>query len=242
MLSSKFTMAHLCADAAFQAIPSDVWIYSVAAYLEPNEILPIRGVSSDFRELMTHDDVWLNKLTVLTMQYPVLAELDQGCGETAFAWYSRCSLAVGSGRSLAKRHVAGGYPFLELYGKVEGHEFTPYTELRFPIEQGLIVELIALKARAGCADPAFDATLLFSNIPAGVVVDGSFRYIEKRVTEEKRKVSADDLRNLPEVLGKLYGPRQPRELSESSPANERVEPQRRVLQREQLQGGPDERV
>ena len=103
-------------------------------------------------KLATADDIWFNKLTVLTLQYPALSNMDQGAGESAFVWYARCACAICSGKELAQRHVRGESPYLQLYGKVEGCSFTPYGEMRFPIEYGAIVELIALKAREGCTD------------------------------------------------------------------------------------------
>eukprot|EP00966_Prymnesium_polylepis_P307088 7096516-Prymnesium_polylepis.1 len=65
---------------------------------------------------MSDDDVWLTKLTALSLQYPSTAQLDQGSGETGFAWFWRCSRAIGSGDALARRHKGGEYPYLSLYG------------------------------------------------------------------------------------------------------------------------------
>ena len=207
MTDGSFRKTSLDASAAFQAIPSDVWVWGLVPALEPGETLPLRGLNREWRSIITHDDIWLAKLTALALQYPSLSQLDQGSGETVFSWFWRCVRAIGSGDALARRHKRGEYPYLQLYGAVDGYLFTPFAEMRFPIEHGVIAELVELMARSGkYADPAFDATAIFRGAPPGIAVDGSFRHIHKTL---KRKVSmlTTDLRDLPQMLAKLYAPR-----------------------------------
>lgn len=208
MLGSAYVKATVNAAAAFQAISNDMWTANIAPLLEPTDILQMIAVDHEWKKLMKDPDLWLNKLTVLTMQYPALEHMDQGSEEPAFSWFWRCYHAVGSGESLAARHYGGEHPFLLLHGSVDGTTFTPHSQLRFPIEYGVIVELMDLLARGGvAADPAMDATLLFTGAPAGVAIDGSFRRIHKQVLAERTKASRSDLRELPRVLCKVYAPR-----------------------------------
>lgn len=152
MLTTAYVKITVALNASVEDLPQDVMVFGVAARLEATELLPLRAVSKVMNKLATADDIWFNKLTVLTLQYPALSNMDQGAGESVFAWYARCACAICSGKELAQRHVRGESPYLQLYGKVEGCSFTPYGEMRFPIEYGAIVELIALKAREGCTD------------------------------------------------------------------------------------------
>ena len=62
---------------ALDAVPEEVWLYLVASHFEVAEILPLRAVSTAWRAMATHDDVWLNKLTVLSLQFPTLSQLDR---------------------------------------------------------------------------------------------------------------------------------------------------------------------
>ena len=147
MSASAFTKTILGAAAAFEAIANDVWTQSVAAYLDPADILPMLAVDHAWRTLMKDSDLWLNKLTAVVMQYTALEHMDQGSGESAFDWFWRCSRAIGSSASLAERHRNEELPFLRLHGSVDGTCFTPYAELRFPVEYGVICELVALLSR-----------------------------------------------------------------------------------------------
>ena len=70
MSASAFTKTILGAAAAFEAIANDVWTQSVAAYLDPADILPMLAVDHAWRTLMKDSDLWLNKLTAVVMQYP----------------------------------------------------------------------------------------------------------------------------------------------------------------------------
>ena len=97
-----------------------MWIWGIAPALEADDLLPLRLVSRELQAAVMHNDVWLNKLTMLSLQYPSLLQMDQGSGESAFSWYWRCLRAVGAGDDLARRHVSGEYPYLQLYGEVTG--------------------------------------------------------------------------------------------------------------------------
>lgn len=208
MLQGSFRKTTLNAIASFEAIPPDVWIWALAPVLEAAEVLPLRAVSTAWRQQMSDDDVWLTKLTALSLQYPSTSQLDQGSEETAFAWFWRCSRAIGSGDALARRHKAGEYPYLLLYGSVNSNTFSPFADMRFPIEQGAIAELIDLMSRSGSfADPAFDAAQLFHGVPESVMIDGSFRLIHAAVKTKRAAARENDLRALPELLAKLYSPR-----------------------------------
>ena len=206
MLATEYTKVTIAPNASLDVVPADVFSYGIAGALEANEIALLRVVSKALQVLSSSDEIWLNKLTVLALQVPAMSFMDQGDGESALAWYARCALSVGSCHDLAARHVRGEFPFLELYGKVEGSSFTPYSHLRFPIEQGAIVELIKLKARQGCRDPPHDASLAFYN-PSGVAIDGTFRHIQKVVIAATRAVRGGNLKEVPTLLSKMYEPR-----------------------------------
>ena len=45
MTDGSFRKTSLDASAAFQAIPSDVWIWGLVPALEPGETLPLRGLN-----------------------------------------------------------------------------------------------------------------------------------------------------------------------------------------------------
>ena len=192
--------------AALEAIPRDAWILNIASILEPMDVVQMRAVSQSWKLLMTDDEVWLNKITVLSFQYSGSLHVDQGGEESVFHWYSRCVRILRSGAALARRHFRGESPYLELYGVVGRSTFTPFAGLCFPIEYGTIVELIRLLSRAGSRDPAYDATLRFEGIPLGLSVDGMFRHILKVVHDASRNARESDLRHLPEVLRRVYSP------------------------------------
>ena len=126
----------------------------------------MRAVSTLLRTIFSDDNLWLNKLTLLTLQHPSLADLEKGADERAYAWYVRAYAAVADGLDMAQRHRSGEYPYLKLYGVVGGTSFTPHAELRFPIPKGFIAELVTLKRRADpTSDPAYDAVLCFPGAP-----------------------------------------------------------------------------
>ena len=62
--------------AALEAIPRDAWVLNVASILEPLDIVQMRAVSKFWKVLMTDDDLWLNKMTVLSLQYPAVMQID----------------------------------------------------------------------------------------------------------------------------------------------------------------------
>ena len=193
---------------ALDAVPGEVWLYLVASHFEVAEILPLRAVSTAWRAMATHDDVWLNKLTVLSLQFPTLSQLDRAVGEAAFHWFSRCWCAICSGDALAERHRRREFPYLQLYGAVNGTTFTPFAPLCFPIQKGVIAELIELMARSTqYADPPHDASLRFDGLPPGVQIDSAFRVIFDAVKAERQASRPGKLRRLPEMLAEMYAPR-----------------------------------
>jgi hypothetical protein len=152
----------------------------------PTDILAMRTVNRELCALMMDGDAWLNKLTVLVMQYPALVRSygpgHRGAGIRVVLALLACYRAIGSGELLAQRHFRGEFPFLLLHGTIHGARFTPFSELRFPVDYGVISELIDLLLRGGAAtNPAYDATLMFDGAPPGVAIDGSFRKIHKQV-------------------------------------------------------------
>jgi hypothetical protein len=212
MADGSFRKTSLNATAAFESISPDIWVWGVAPALEPADILALRVLNRNWLGWIAQDDVWLPKLTALSLQYPFLSMLDQAIGESVFAWFWRCVRSVGSGDALARRHRRGEYPYLKLYGTVENNSFNPFASMQFPIEWGVIVELIDIMARSGkYSDPAMDASILFENAPPGVAVDGTFRYIHAAVKKTrgglKGGLNGDHLGDLPKQLGKLYIPR-----------------------------------
>ena len=213
---------------AFEEIGHDVWTGAIAEALEILEIVRLRAVSIVFKKMMSDDDLWLNRLTLLALRQPSLSDLEKGAQETAYAWYQRCCTAVDDGTALALRHKQGVFPYLELYGTVDGTSFAPFAELRFPMPRGFIAELITLKGKAGCRDPPYDALLCFPSAPLGC--DWSFRLIFKEVKEATRTATAAHLRKLPEVLARPFAPA-PRAgaASSSVDADAPAPPERRVL-------------
>ena len=129
MLEGSLRKSTRDADAAFKSIPTDVLIWGVALALEAVQLLPLRAVSTAWREVVSNEEIWLTKLTTLTLQYPSLGQLDQGAGESAFNWFWRSSRALGSRDVLARHHLRGEYPYLKLYGMVENYTFTPFEAL-----------------------------------------------------------------------------------------------------------------
>eukprot|EP00966_Prymnesium_polylepis_P208339 4826291-Prymnesium_polylepis.2 len=208
MTDGSFRKVSLDAVAAFESIPTDAWVWGLAPALEPRELLALRALSNEWRAMITQDDVWMPKLTALALQYPALSHLDQASGESVFNWFWRCSRAVGAGDALALGHRRGEFPYLKLYGTVANNLFTPHAEMRFPVEQGVIAELIDLMARSGsCADPAFDAASIFVGTPQGIALDGTFRKIHSVIKRGTANAREGELRGLPDMLAKLYAPR-----------------------------------
>mmetsp|Transcript_60060 Transcript_60060/g.133853 ORF Transcript_60060/g.133853 Transcript_60060/m.133853 type:complete len:115 (-) Transcript_60060:2038-2382(-) len=102
------------AAAAFEALEHDVWIGAIIEHLEPAEIAVLRAVSTSFRAMMSTDDVWLDRLTILTVSHPALSDLEKGADETAYAWYTRCYAAVDAGNALALGHLRDWCAYLDL--------------------------------------------------------------------------------------------------------------------------------
>ena len=86
----KHSKLNVGAAEALDAIPVDIWVGTIAEHLETCEIVGLRAVSKDWRSIGSDENLWLNKLTHLTLQFPVLSDLDTGPEETAHEWYKRC--------------------------------------------------------------------------------------------------------------------------------------------------------
>jgi regulator of replication initiation timing len=200
---------------AFEEIGVDVWTGAIAEALEIAGIVHLRAVSKSFHAMMSGENMWLDQLTLLSLSNPMLADLERGAEESAYAWYARCHAAVDYGNALAQRHKEGGLPYLELYGVVEGNNFTPHAELRFPMPWGFIAELVALKSRAGCRDAPYDALLCFPGAPASC--DHTFRRVMREVKAATSRATLSDLRQLPDMLAKLFAPAPPPAAASAEP-------------------------
>lgn len=205
--TTTYTRCTFSAAEAFRRIDDDIWA-SVASYLAPEDLLPVRLVSKEWRRITSGASIWEDKLTTLIIQYPALARLDQGAEESIFSWYGRCRGLLGDINVHAARHRRGEYPYLELYGKVEGSNFSPFGKVQFPVEWGFISELVNLLLTRDPvpADAFFDAAGFFDVLP-GVQLDGSFRLIDKNIKKEMRAASAGNLKRLPTLLSNLYAPK-----------------------------------
>ena len=132
--------------------------------------------------------VWMERLTLLVLEHPVLSDLDKGVGESWSQWYARLLSVLADGSAMALKHKAGEYPFLSLYGTIDGATFTPFSSpLRFPVPRGFIAELIHfMKSTGTFGDPPKDAALLFMEAPPNI--DAAFRRIGTAV-EKARRIS-----------------------------------------------------
>ena len=202
MLETKHPKLTRSADEAFAEIGVDVWTGPLAEALKEPQIVRLRAVSKSLHAIMSDDDMWLDRATLLSIQHPTLADLAKGAAETVYAWYVRCRLAAADGSVLALAHKRGEQSYLKMYGTVDGSAFTPFAELRFPMPRGFIAELIALKQSACCKDPPMDALLSFPAAPHSA--DHAFRGISKKIKEVTARANSSDLRTLPDdpITGK----------------------------------------
>ena len=111
MLQNKLTKPNLRASEAFNEIGVDVWTGVVAEMLEMPQVVHMRAVSSSFCTIFSDDNMWLDRLTLLSLRHPTLADLVKGTEETAYAWYIRCHAAAANGSTLALQHKLGNQPF-----------------------------------------------------------------------------------------------------------------------------------
>ena len=199
MLLAKQSTWTTSTDEAFLAIGADIWTGPIVETLEDSQIPRMRAVSKSFCIMMSDDDLWLDRLTLLAIRHPSLADLAKGPNESAYMWYVRCQAAADQGRSLALQHLdkGGKRPYLQLYGTIDGSTFVPHAPLRFPVPRGLIAELIAFKAAHGGADPPMDALQMFDGAPASA--DGAFRIIMKKIKEVRASGSCVERRRFRSV-------------------------------------------
>ena len=90
MLQTKQLKLMLTASEARDAIPIDIWVAAIAEPLETRDICTGRAVCKAWQLIFSADDLWLNKLTRLALQFPVLSDLDNGAEESSYDWYKRC--------------------------------------------------------------------------------------------------------------------------------------------------------
>jgi hypothetical protein len=203
--STVQTKLSLGAEEALEATAPDIWTLEIASELEGADLAALRACCTAFRTIFADEDMWLNKLTALTLEYPTLSALVNGEGEPAFAWYGRCYAAVAGGRGLALAHKAGEMPFLKLYGSFDESTFTPHTPLAFPIECGVLAELATLNARAGKGDPSgMDLLAYFTGAPS--TLDSTMRLLVKNIKAATQRATSVDLRKLPDLLAERYAP------------------------------------
>ena len=193
-------------------IPSELWMEAIAPLLLGAELGRLRGVSKGFLKLLSDEDLWMDKLTVLVLAHPVLSDLDKGVDESCYMWYARCERAISDGSAMARQHKAGAHPYLSTLGTIDGSVFIPYTSpLRFPVARGFIAELITfMRAHPGVYyDAPKDAATLFTESPGSV--DAAFRRISLAVDELTRRACppsnpTKQLDKLAELLSAVYVP------------------------------------
>ena len=186
-------LVHACAGelgeesthSGLEDIPAEVFLHSLAITLPVADIVVMRRVSKSLRIVMSDDDLWMDMLTVLTLQHPVVSDLDKGADESSMQWYARCYIAIWKGQDLARQHKMGENPYLKLYGNIDGFSFTPWAVLQLPIERGFVAELVTfMKVSGRFRDAPKDAALLFSEAPDNL--DQSFRRIVAAVEKLTR--------------------------------------------------------
>lgn len=97
MLQTQQLKRSLSADKAFNEIGVDIWSGVIAEMLEMPQTVHMRAVSKSFHTIFSDDDMWLDRLTLLSLRHPTLADLAKGAEETAYAWYIRCHAAAADG-------------------------------------------------------------------------------------------------------------------------------------------------
>ena len=127
----------------FDIIPDELMTSNIIPILDAADLGRLRRVSKSFFKMMDDEGVWMERLTLLVLEHPVLSDLDKGVGESWSQWYARLLSVLADGSAMALKHKAGEYPFLSLYGTIDGATFTPFSSpLRFPVQRGFIAELI----------------------------------------------------------------------------------------------------
>ena len=185
-------------------IPKDLWTENVFPALDASDLASLRAVDKSLHLLASDDDTWLNKLTVLVLQFPSLRDLAQADGEAAIVFYARCRRLVADTVNLAREHVRPDeYPYLRLYGTVDAYTFTPFAPLRFPAPHGLIAELAALlKKNPESTDAPWEALQHFEDAPRGA--HHAFIEIYKSIKKASGPAKPTDLRTLPDDLARLF--------------------------------------
>ena len=76
-MEALFTKVSLSASEALASIPPDVFNV-ITSFLEPLDILSFGRTNKEMNGFMASDDIWLDKMTVLMLQYPI--PFSSGCG------------------------------------------------------------------------------------------------------------------------------------------------------------------
>ena len=206
MESSAVALTKLTVFSFVDALSDEDAFVHLAKALDDDALLAFMATAGVLRLRLLAEEIWLDKVTSLTLLYSGLAHLEQGADESPFAWYARCRRGVASGERMALAHARGEMPYLRMYGSFVDGIFTPSTPLRFPAPYGLIAEVVAYAARLGKLDAAMDGALMFASRPPNV--DERFRAISRLVaTAKSHGVAApSNLRRLIEILEKVYTP------------------------------------
>ena len=164
-------------------LDEDVWREMIIPELDGADLARLRRVSKGLLHRMSDEELWTEMLTTLVVEHPVLSDLDRGAEESMLQWYGRCYMAVAGGHSMTLKHKAGGHPFLDLYGTIDGSTFKPFASpVRFLVLRGFLAELISFMKSTGVyADPPKDAALLLPEATASI--DSNFRKIHAAVVK-----------------------------------------------------------
>ena len=92
----------------------DEELETVAAMLDEISLWKLMQTSHSVRSrLLSNEDMWLTRLTLLLNLFPGAAHLERGDDEqTAHAWYWRCRRALISASTMAQQHRSGMMPYM----------------------------------------------------------------------------------------------------------------------------------
>ena len=73
MLQTKQLKLSVNAHEAWEQVPVDILSGTFAEHLDDAGIVSLRSLSKAYRMIFSDDDMWLDRLTLLSLRYPVLA-------------------------------------------------------------------------------------------------------------------------------------------------------------------------
>ena len=214
--SSAVALTKLTVADAISNIVNDDSLVSIATVLDDAALLKLMTTSSDLRTRLLNDEVWLARVTVLASLYLGTAHLERGADEAAFHWYARWHRALASAERMARAHVNGDRPYMQMYGTFVDGVFVSSTPLRLPAPYGLVAEVMDYVSRLGKVDAAMDGALLFKGADAHLAAS-NFSAIHRRVKEARRRgvTLEKHLRKFVVLLETVYVPTS---LASASPA------------------------